>query len=223
MQSKVFSSISTLHPRLSQMAPLADCTMINSVLKSPSDPGARSRRELLAEQLRKVAEKNPAISLSFAQQRLWFLDKLEPDSPLYNVPMMARMSGTLDLTALQRAVDGLIARHEILRTRIDCADERPVQVVEESAPAPIALHDLTAFASTERESEARKLVHAEVNRPFDLAVAPMLRATLIRLSADEHWFIVNLHHIVSDEWSLRICFRELTALYESFHRGETLE
>jgi len=184
--------------------------LLNPKIERKSDP----KRALLAERLRKAAE--AAVPLSFAQQRLWFLDQLEPNSPLYNVPTVVNMRGTLDAEALRQALEGLIARHETLRTRFIDNDGSPAQVVDAKLRGELNVHDLSERPVPQREAEARSLVREEVNRPFDLRSGPPIRAMLIRIKADEYWFILNLHHIISDEWSLKICFEELTEFYTAF-------
>lgn len=184
--------------------------MLNPTIERKSDP----KRALLAERLRKAAE--AAVPLSFAQQRLWFLDQLEPNSPSYNVPIVVNMRGTLDVDALRRALEMLIARHETLRTRFVDNDGSPAQVVDAKLRGELNLHDLTERPVPQREGEARALMREEVNRPFDLRSGPPIRAMLIRTKADEHWFVLNLHHIISDEWSLKICIEELTEFYTAF-------
>src|ERR1041385_735618 len=141
---------------------------MSTLLNSPEDLQADAKRALLAERLRKAAEEPPVIPLSFAQQRLWFIDQLEPNSPLYNVPTVVQMSGALNAGALQQALDVVVARHETLRTRFVYADGNPKQVVDESAVVKIALHDLSGVPAAEREAAARSLVRTEVNQPFDL-------------------------------------------------------
>src|SRR6185437_6882052 len=181
------------------------------LLNSAPAPESKSKRALLAERLRKAAD--TTVPLSFAQQRLWFLDQLEPNSPLYNVPTVVQMTGTLNIDAFRQALDTLVSRHESLRTRFVDTEGSPAQVVDKSLRLNLAVHDLTGYAPAQREEEAQLLVRAEVNRPFNLSSGPPIRATLLRLKTDEHWLILNLHHIVSDEWSLKICFRELKELY----------
>src|SRR6185437_163769 len=187
------------------------------LLNSAPAPESKSKRALLAERLRKAAD--TTVPLSFAQQRLWFLDQLEPNSPLYNVPTVAQMSGALNLEALRGALDGLVSRHESLRTRFVDVEGSPAQLVDKTLRLNLAVHDLSERSAEQREGEAKALVNAEVNRPFDLASGPPVRATLIRLKPDEHWFILNIHHIVSDEWSLKICFQELKELYTAACEG----
>ncbi|HWD93513.1 MAG TPA: amino acid adenylation domain-containing protein [Verrucomicrobiae bacterium] len=187
--------------------------LLNSI---PEQPG-KTKRALLAERLRKAADSR--VPLSFAQQRLWFLDQLEPNSPLYNVPTVAQLSGTLNLEALQRALDGLASRHESLRTRFVDIEGSPAQVVDKTLRLNLDFQDLSGRPADERDAEAQALVRAEVSRPFNLSSGPPIRATLIRVKPDEHWFVLNIHHIVSDEWSLKICFQELTELYAAHCEG----
>ncbi len=169
--------------------------------------------------LRPVPRQGP-LPLSFAQQRLWFLDQLEPNSPLYNVPVMARLRGTLDLGALRQTLNAIVARHEALRTRFVDANDGPVQVIEDPLSLEVRQHELNGIPESEREAEAQRLASEEANRPFNLSTGPLLRAMLLRLKADEHLLVLNLHHSVSDEWSLRVLFRELAALYSGFLRGQ---
>ena len=184
-----------------------DCIM-SVLLNSSLETQGKTKRALLAERLRKAAE--TTIPLSFAQQRLWFLDQLEPNSPLYNVPTVAHMTGTLNVEALRHALDGMMSRHESLRTRFVDVEGSPAQLVDKSLRLNLDFHDLSNRPAAQREDEAQALVRAEVNRPFDLSSGPPVRATLIRLQPDDHWFVLNIHHIVSDEWSLKICFQELS-------------
>jgi amino acid adenylation domain-containing protein/FkbH-like protein len=181
--------------------------LLNSISETPG----KSKRALLADRLRKAA--TTSTPLSFAQQRLWFLDQLEPNSPLYNVPTMVQLSGALNLEAFRRALDGLMSRHESLRTRFVDAEGSPAQVIDKTLRLNLDFHDLTHRPPDQREAEAKELVRQEVNRPFNLSSGPPIRALLVRVKPEEHWFVLNLHHIVSDEWSLKICFQELKELY----------
>jgi amino acid adenylation domain-containing protein/FkbH-like protein len=181
------------------------------LLNSTPDTQGKTKRALLAERLRKAAE--TTIPLSFAQQRLWFLDQLEPNSPLYNVPTVVHLTGALDIDALRHALDGMMSRHDSLRTRFVDAEGSPAQLVDRSLRLNLEFHDLSGRPTTQRDDEAQALIRAEVNRPFKLSAGPPIRATLIRVQPDDHWFVLNIHHIVSDEWSLKICFRELSELY----------
>jgi len=154
--------------------------------------------------------------LSFAQQRLWFLDRLEPGSPVYSILRAVRMAGTLDVGALQQALDAIVARHETLRTTFVSVDGGPMQVVGEGCPAKLSRIDLSEWPALEREAEAQRLLKETARRPFDLSQDLMLRATLLRLGPREHILLLVVHHIASDGWSMGILFRELAALYEGF-------
>ena len=153
---------------------------------------------------------------SFGQQRLWFLDELNGASgSAYLVHGVIRMEGPLDPRILQQAVDTIIARHESLRTRFSVVDGEPVQVITPELGLAIPTIDLSTLTETERERELRRLAQREVRRRFDLATAPLLRVTLVRLDHDQHALLVTLHHIISDGWSGSIFVRELATLYEA--------
>ncbi|MDQ2979010.1 MAG: condensation domain-containing protein, partial [Acidobacteriota bacterium] len=163
-------------------------------------------------------------ALSFAQQRLWFFDQLEPGNAFYTTSRVLRVTGSLDVRALQAAFGAIVKRHESLRTRFDSVDGRPVQIVEEEAPFRIPVVDLTEAPPQEREAAAARRVAEEVGRPFDLSAAPLLRASVLRMTEREHWLILTMHHIVSDGWSMGILVQELASFYEeaSLGRASTL-
>jgi hypothetical protein len=160
--------------------------------------------------------RNRALPLSFAQQRLWFLDQLEPNNPLYNVPYIVRMHGELNVSVLEKSLNEIVHRHETLRTHFESVDDQPVQVIALTLGLPLLMTDLRAFAENERENEARKVAMEEVKRPFNLATGPLLRASLLKLSDDDHVLVLNTHHIISDRWSLGVLSYELASLYEAF-------
>ncbi|HZB43822.1 MAG TPA: amino acid adenylation domain-containing protein, partial [Pyrinomonadaceae bacterium] len=160
-----------------------------------------------------------AMPLSFAQQRLWFLDQLVPGSPFYNIPSAVRLSGRLDGPALERALSEVVRRHEILHTTFPSIDGEPVQLVGAARPCELPLIDLSSIPAATREEEARRLASQEAREPFDLARGPLLRARLLRLSEDEHVLLLTMHHIVSDAWSAGVLVRELTTIYEAFAEG----
>ncbi|HEX2092991.1 MAG TPA: amino acid adenylation domain-containing protein, partial [Longimicrobiaceae bacterium] len=161
-----------------------------------------------------------ALPLSFAQQRLWFIDRLEGGGPTYNVPMLVRLRGRLDVAALRRSLDALVSRHEVLRTVFREDGGEPVQVILEPASLLLPLVDLRGLDEGAREREAERLARAEAPRPFDLARGPLLRGTLVRLAESHHVLLFTLHHIVSDDWSLKVMAREVSALYSACVRGE---
>ncbi|HEY0605955.1 MAG TPA: amino acid adenylation domain-containing protein, partial [Herpetosiphonaceae bacterium] len=159
--------------------------------------------------------------LSFAQQRLWFLSQLESDNWSYNVPASLRLAGALDVAAFQQSLNTIVERHEILRTTFATADGQPVQVIAPAQIVPLPLLDLQTLPPDEREAEARRMVADELRRPFDLARGPLIRASLLRLSAEDHVLLLTLHHIVADGWSIGVFIRELIALYGAFAKGTT--
>ncbi|HWS54702.1 MAG TPA: amino acid adenylation domain-containing protein, partial [Pyrinomonadaceae bacterium] len=160
------------------------------------------------------------LPLSYAQQRLWFIEQLEPGNTIYNVPAAVRLEGELDAGALERALTEVVRRHESLRTTFPSVDGRPAQVISPPAPVELDAVDLSRLPVGEREEEARRLAAEESQRPFDLAAGPLFRASLLRLAGDEHVLLVTAHHIVSDGWSIGILVNELSALYAAFVRNE---
>jgi len=159
------------------------------------------------------------LPLSFAQERLWFLNRMEPEDAGYNMPWPGRLRGHLDVSALERALGELVSRHESLRTTFRPVEQGAVQVIHPPVPAHLPVVDLTGLAPEAREQEARRLAREDAERPFDLERGPLLRATLVRLSGEEHVLLLCMHHIVSDGWSMDVLFRELFTLYEWFSAG----
>jgi amino acid adenylation domain-containing protein len=157
--------------------------------------------------------------LSFAQRRLWLLERMNPWGNAYNVPGAVRLAGRLDVAALAGALAEIGRRHEILRTRFALLDGEPVQIVAQEPDLPLPLVDLSALPGDLRAAEAARLAREEVRRPFDLERGPFLRALLIRQAAAEHLFVYTLHHIASDGWSRGVLVRELVALYSAFSEG----
>jgi amino acid adenylation domain-containing protein len=158
---------------------------------------------------------------SFAQERLWFLDQWEPDSPVYNLGSAFRLSGGLDVTALRQALNEIVRRHEVLRTSFGAQEGQPYQVIAPQLTVELPVVDLQGLPAAQREAEAQRLAREEMVRPFDLERGPLFRASLLRLGAGEHLLVVAMHHIVSDGWSDGILFRELEALYEAYHNGQS--
>jgi amino acid adenylation domain-containing protein len=160
------------------------------------------------------------LPLSFAQQRLWFLDSFEPGSATYNIPAAVRLRGRLKPAWLEAACREVVRRHEALRTRFALRAGGPVQVVEPEPRLALPRVDLAALPAVERAAEARRLAAAEAARPFDLESGPLLRTTLVSLGEEEQLALVTLHHIVSDGWSMGLFLGELATLYGVFSRGE---
>jgi amino acid adenylation domain-containing protein len=162
------------------------------------------------------------LPLSFAQQRLWLIDQLEPGNPAYNVPLAVRLQGDVVPDLLRRTFAEVVARHETLRTTFVSHQGRPVQMiasVERMVPPELAVTDLSLWPEAERQERALRLAREEARRPFDLARGPLLRLSLVRLAEREHLLLVTLHHIVSDGWSMGVLLREVVALYEAFSQG----
>jgi amino acid adenylation domain-containing protein/FkbH-like protein len=156
------------------------------------------------------------IPLSFAQQRLWFLDQLEPGSPLYNIPQVFRMQGALHVDAIERALAEIVRRHEALRTTFPLRNGRPVQQIAPELRIPLARIDLSQLPEENREEQAEQCAREEATRSFDLARGPLLRATLVHLGQDDHLLAIVMHHVISDRWSMGLMTDELTALYAAF-------
>jgi amino acid adenylation domain-containing protein len=159
------------------------------------------------------------LPASFGQQRLWFLDQLTPGSAEFNVPLPLRLGGHLDVAALTRALNEVVRRHSVLRTRFASVDGQPVQVVESTLELAVPLVDLGGLPDAERPAEVRRWVVNESHRPFELAKGPLLRAVLLRLADREHVLVLTAHHIVFDGWSAGVLLRELAALYPAFSQG----
>jgi amino acid adenylation domain-containing protein len=164
----------------------------------------------LVSQPRSAASRLP---LSFAQQRLWFLDRLEPDNAAYNMPHAIRLEGALDRAALDRALQALLARHEALRTWFSEVDGKPAQIIEPEVHARIPAIDLRLLDEESRWSALMRLASTEARLPFHLDHAPLLRVTLVQLDARDHALLITLHHILSDGWSMGVLVRDLCALY----------
>ncbi|MDZ7269872.1 MAG: amino acid adenylation domain-containing protein [candidate division KSB1 bacterium] len=164
--------------------------------------------------------RTPELPLSFAQQRLWFLDQLEPNSPFYNIPEAVRLTGGLEAALLEKSLNEIVRRHEVLRTTFVTLDGKPRQVIAPALTIPLKLIDLSPLPAAEREAEARRLARHEAQQPFDLSTGPLLRATLLRLQPDEHVMLLTLHHIISDDWSTSVLIQEMAVLYEAFSKGK---
>jgi amino acid adenylation domain-containing protein len=161
-----------------------------------------------------------AFPASFAQERLWLLDQLEPNTATYNLSYTLHISGSLDVQALERSLNALIERHEILRTRFIARDGKPMQVVDASLSLPLVVLDLQEVPESQREAEVLRLANEQVQQPFDLVRGPLLRAILLRLNERESLFVLVVHHIIFDSWSMGVFFRELQTIYQGFIGGQ---
>ncbi|RKG75429.1 amino acid adenylation domain-containing protein, partial [Corallococcus exercitus] len=180
----------------------------------------RSRGDSLPETPPLVAvPRSGPVPLSYAQQRLWFLDQLQPGSAFYNVPGILVLDGELDASALERSLQALVRRHEVLRTTFASEGDSPVQRIHSDATLTLSVVSLEATPEDRREAEAHRHAASEAVRPFDLGTGPLVRAVLLRLDSRRHWLLLTLHHIVSDGWSIGVFARELGALYRAFASG----
>ena len=163
--------------------------------------------------------RSESLPLSFAQQRLWFIDQLEPGNAFYNMASAVRLEGLLDADALHRTLNEVVRRHEALRTTFRTADGSPVQFIAAELTLALELTDLSELPPGEREARMQWLAQDEAQTPFNLAVGPLIRAQLLRLQPTEHVVLLTLHHIVSDGWSMGVLINELGALYRAFAQG----
>ncbi|MEH2230338.1 MAG: non-ribosomal peptide synthase/polyketide synthase [Nostoc sp.] len=163
---------------------------------------------------------NAELSLSYAQQRLWFLDQLQPNSALYNIPIALRLAGTLNVVALEESLREIIHRHEALRTNFVTVDGKASQVIQTQTNWTVSVIELQHLPTSEQEKASQQLAQQQALLPFDLKNASLLRATLIVLSETEHLLLVCMHHIVSDEWSMGVFVQELAVLYNAYSQGQ---
>ncbi|HET8841499.1 MAG TPA: condensation domain-containing protein, partial [Ktedonobacteraceae bacterium] len=197
------------HPTIAQLA---------RIIEQQQQMGLSLQRPAL------VAQARPAVlPLSFAQERLWFLDQLEPLSSRYNMPAALRFNGFLSIMALEKSVKHIVQRHEVLRTTFAFSTGRPVQVIAPELALPLPVFDLSGLSTDECEGELRHLLAQEANRPFDLERGPLLRVAVMHLGVREHVFLFNQHHIVSDGWSLSILAQELRTFYQAYRTGQAPE
>ncbi|HEU5231089.1 MAG TPA: condensation domain-containing protein, partial [Ktedonobacteraceae bacterium] len=157
--------------------------------------------------------------LSFAQQRLWILDRLEPDTSTYNIPLALRLSGPVNVEALRYAFCAVIQRHEVLRTVFVEVEGVPFQKILPADTLPIPLTDLCHLDGAERQQEAQRQITEEAARPFDLTEDFPLRAALFQLAEDEYILAITMHHIASDAWSVEVLYQEIMAHYTAFAEG----
>jgi amino acid adenylation domain-containing protein/FkbM family methyltransferase len=193
------------------------------------------RRELLELRLRNIPEsrnegapssqiqranRSGNLPLSFAQERLWLLDQLEPGNMAYNLPAAIRIRGALDDVVLERVFGEIIRRHEVLRTRFEMRSSGPMLMIDPAAEVQVRKIDLRELAFDEREKQVRELIAVEAQYQFDLRKGPLLRVSLLELEDEVHVLLVTMHHVVSDGWSLGLLVREMLLLHEAFSAGE---
>lgn len=166
------------------------------------------------------ARRDSPLPLSFAQQRLWFLNQLEPENSFYNQAMAFRVTGSLDRSALQQALNEIVKRHEVLRTSFVLVGSQPAQVIIPDLKIELEVIDLRQLSSDARDEEAARMGITHAQRPFNLSQAPLLLALLFRLGEEDQIVVMVMHHIISDGWSLKILINEIEALYEAYSDGK---
>ena len=191
---------------------------------------SEEKRLLLAKALSTAGHRNGTtiarrssdepVPLSFAQQRIWFIQQLNPDNPQYNTPVGVSLKGPLNMPALERTLREIVRRHEVLRTVFPVTGGQPVQVVLPVSDLRLTIRDLSEHPATDRQAMAQQIIDQESARPFDLQVGPLTRFLLLQLAEDEHWLNLVTHHMVFDTWSIDIFGRELTAIYGAFIEGK---
>lgn len=158
--------------------------------------------------------------LSFAQQGLWFINQLSPDTPTYNIPIVISLQGCINLAALQDSLNEIIRRHEVLRTNFTVIDGQPVQVINQAVPLTLMVEDLHVIPESDRDNTAQRLASEFAQQPFDLSAQSLLRAKVLQINEKSYHLIVTLHHIIADGWSIGVFIKELAALYEAFSAGK---
>ncbi|TCP59315.1 amino acid adenylation domain-containing protein [Tumebacillus sp. BK434] len=195
---------------------------------TPRELAAALERGQVAADLDQLPPMEPVdrggvLPLSFAQQRLWMIDQMLEEAAVYSVPLAVRLTGRLDAAALEQSFNGLLHRHEILRTRFAEVSGQPVQVIDPELQVPFERADLSDMPAQDRETALLHLISEEVRRTFDLGRGPLLRTLLVRLADDEHALLLNMHHIITDGWSMELMIRELSARYADLATGNPFE
>jgi iturin family lipopeptide synthetase A len=165
-------------------------------------------------------DRNGKLALSYSQERLWFINQLEPENVAYNAPAAVRILGPLELESLERTLREIVRRHESLRTRFLSVDGEAQQIIDPSLSVELPVTELSHLPELEREVEAQRLARQEARQPFDLARGPVFRAKLLRLASQDHVLVFNMHHIVCDAWSIGVLVREVSAIYNNFSNGQ---
>ena len=168
----------------------------------------------------KVVARDEELPLSFAQQRLWFLSQLIPNSPLYNIFTAVKLTGSLNVTALEKSLNQVVQRHESLRTSFVTVEDKPIQNITNNLTLELPIIDLQSTLLTEQSQLLQNILSAEQLQPFDLNNPPLLRVKLLKLSSTEHILLLTMHHIISDAWSMGVLVKEITTLYQAFCNGK---
>ena len=193
---------------------------MSNTSKKLTDHSPEKKRELLAQLLQKKATQSQRFPLSFAQQRLWFLDQLQPGVSAYNIATALRITGSLNIPALEQSLNEIVRRHEVLRTTFTTVNNQPFQCIAPSLTLTLPLIDLRQLPPEERDVEVRRRANAEAQHPFNLTGDPLLRATILKLDAEDYVVLFTMHHIISDGWSMGVLIQEVAAVYEAFCVGK---
>lgn len=203
--SKLFESVAGLTPEHRALL----------MLRLRNRAFTRGQRSLSAPPIERIP-RDRTLPLSFSQQRLWFLDQLEPGTHFYNLPFAVRLRGQLNVAAIERALSELVRRHESLRTSFAATEGEPAQIIAQQIRLRLPFIDLSLLSPHRREAEAARLAYREALQPFDLASGPLFRANLLRLAEAEHMMLFTLHHIIADGWSMQVLLKEVALLYEAY-------
>ena len=215
--------LSRIHETFQVSLPLSslfDAPTIEAIA-SGIDAGRWGSNETRIAPLQHVS-RSGELPVSFVQERLWFIDQLEPGSHAYNVPTALRLEGALEVATLERALNEIVRRHEVLRTTFRYLDGKLLQVVAPSLTVLVPITDLHSKPGEQRVTRACEVVDSEGQRPFNLETGPLVRAHLIRLGENTHIFVLVMHHTISDGWSLAVLYRELETIYTALSRKQTI-
>jgi amino acid adenylation domain-containing protein len=180
-----------------------------------------SKKDILSQSIPK-RQTTGLLPVSSSQQRLWFLEQMEPGCPAYNIPSAVKLSGKLNVKALQQSFNEIIRRHEALRTTFSVVDGLPVQVIAPQLELEIPVVDMRNILKSDQPDKVQQFIYEDNRKPYDLAKGPLIRATILMSSDDEHILVINLHHIISDGWTLQVLMRELGMAYEALATGKPL-
>jgi acyl carrier protein len=199
--------------KIFELPTIADLATAVEAIKQAED-------SLLAPPILPVSRENH-LPLSFAQQRLWFIEQLQPNNAAYNIASAVRVLGELNITALESCFNEIIKRHESLRTAFIAVEGLPMQVITKNLQLSLPVIDLQTRSKSEQETQIQQIINQETQQPFDLSQLPLLRVILLKLSSTEYVVIFTMHHIISDAWSTAVIIRELIALYPAFAEGKS--
>ena len=204
-----------VYDRLARLSPEKRAILLSKLKQGGTEAG-----QAVPAGIQRRKRSDGPIPVSFGQQRLWFLHQFEPNSAAYNIPMAMRLSGQLNVAALERGLNEIARRHEVLRTVYATVDDRPEPILLPDPRIELPVVEVPGAAGAAQEAHAQALIRAELQRPFDLARGPVMRALLLRFDATEHILVLTTHHIAIDGWSMGVVNEELAALYSAYMTGQ---